>query len=168
MVSSWKHILFKVKNCNLHNLPDHISEFRPVHASQSKAAKALSKQNESHKWVAWGPKPWLEPRRKSVSTRGQCEGQTRSHSSLGLEVLQILLHPGSVPAKTKGKGDTLRSGLPCELWSTQDYSAEASKMFSLTEKVVSDNHMNVCLRKRCNPLEENSSPLLCPSKLECP
>ena len=54
---SWKHILFKVKNCNLYNLPNHISKFRPVHARQNKAGKALNKQTKSHKWIQWGPKP---------------------------------------------------------------------------------------------------------------
>lgn len=34
--------------------------------------------------------------------------------------------------------------------------------------MVSDNHMNVCFRARCNPLLENSCSIFCTSKLQSP
>lgn len=169
-VLSWDHVLFKIKNYYSYHLANYTPNSLPFHFTKNSmeghwANKLDVITVETMRFQADGWKP--EGTASQPEERMAIRHKASSQVSGGFA--RLSLHPAVYSWEGGGERRFLEKKVTFWVMIHKRLLKEKRlRCFNLKDWMVSDNHMNVCFRARCNLLLENSYSIFCTSKFQSP
>lgn len=167
-VSSWDPVLFKIKNYNKYHLASHTPNSWPFHFSKNSMERhwankmdGITVETMRSQAYGWKPEGTASQPEERMATRHKASSQVPGGFG------RLSLNPAASLWKGGGEGRFLEKKVTFWVMTHKRLlKKKRLRCFNLKDWMVSDNHMNVCFRARCNPLLENSCSIFCTFKLQ--